>query len=741
MAKSKGKRGRASRLLQMSQPERTLLDQAQALFHQGNMLGAEQALNATLALNPSNSLALQQLAGLAHQTGRLGDALGLYERALKINASDAALRCGQGEVLRAVGRTTDARQAFKQATRSAPDMPEAWGNLALTSIELGDAASAVKAAQRCVKLAPSALPSQMVCAEAWSAAGDPSAALAAYEKAWALDSQCYEAAFGAAASASAIGAFDKAKEWLTRAQPGMGDTLPWLLSVIDVELNARDPEAALSRVNALDEGLAGEPQIVLRHAQAMMALGRFAEAVVSYQRVLADAPLDADVRLQLAVAQVQSGDVLTGLATANEAAEQTERASDFVSVGRLCAMVGQSSEALNAFERAILLAPQDGDALRGRAEIAVAAGDFTAAKRDLRQVIANDAGDGYAMETLAQITRPNDWPTREWKALEKLARSKTGDPRLRASANFALGKLLDSDEQVDAAFEAYHKGNALMREVVAYDAGEHDRFVTRIIDAFGAFPTTPETRPPGMPIFIIGMPRSGTSLVEQIIASHSECVGAGEVEFFTEVSFGDEGRNGFPEQAKTLPEEMLASLRERYQTKAALMARLSADGSKPAFISDKMPSNFLYLGLIHQLFPNAAIIHCRRDPMDVGVSNYFQNFTSIEANAYSFGLADIGHFICAYERLMNHWHRVLPERILDIDYQMLVAEPELQIRRLLRHVGLAWEDGCLAFHQSGRDVRTASSYQVRQPLYNSSVERWRRYESHLGPLISALRDV
>ena len=708
------------------------------------MLGAEQALNATLALNPSNSLALQQLAGLAHQTGRLGDALGLYERALEINASDAALRCGQGEVLRAVGRTTDARQAFKQATRSAPDMPEAWGNLAITSIELGDAASAVKAAQRCVKLAPSALPSQMVCAEAWSAAGDPSAALSAYEKAWALDSQCYEAAFGAAASASAIGAFEKAKEWLMRAQPGMGDTLPWLLSVIDVELNARDPEAALSRVNALDEGLAGEPQIVLRHAQAMMALGRFAEAVVSYQRVLADAPLDADVRLQLAVAQVQSGDVLTGLATANEAAEQTERASDFVSVGRLCAMVGQSSAALNAFERALLLAPQDGDALRGRAEIAVAAGDFTAAKRDLRQVIANDAGDGYAMETLAQITRPNDWPTREWKALEKLARSKTGDPRLRASANFALGKLLDSDEQVDAAFEAYHKGNALMREVVAYDAGEHDRFVTRIIDAFdafGAFPTTPETKPPGMPIFIIGMPRSGTSLVEQIIASHSECVGAGEVEFFTEVSFGDEGRNGFPEQAKTLTEEMLTSLRERYQAKAALMARLSADGSKPAFISDKMPANFLYLGLIHQLFPNAAIIHCRRDPMDVGVSNYFQNFTSIEANAYSFGLADIGHFICAYERLMNHWHRVLPERILDIDYQMLVAEPELQIRRLLRHVGLAWEDGCLAFHQSGRDVRTASSYQVRQPLYNSSVERWRRYESHLGPLISALRDV
>ena len=238
----------------------------------------------------------------------------------------------------------------------------------------------------------------------------------------------------------------------------------------------------------------------------------------------------------------------------------------------------------------------------------------------------------------------------------------------------------------------------------------------------------------GQPVFIIGLPRSGTSLVEQILASHPEVHGAGELTDIGRLAQSLRVRvrsdKRFPDSALDIEQAQVAPLAQIY------LDRLHGLAPDAVRITDKMPSNFLYLGFIALLYPGARVIHCRRDPRDVGLSCYFQNFSHRPAFAYDLG--DIGFYNREYERLMAHWRTVAPVSIHDIDYETLIAEQERESRRLVEFCGLAWDDACLAFHKSGRAVRTASSWQVRQPIYRNSARRWRNYEPHLAPLIDAL---
>ncbi|MCZ6912502.1 MAG: sulfotransferase, partial [Proteobacteria bacterium] len=261
----------------------------------------------------------------------------------------------------------------------------------------------------------------------------------------------------------------------------------------------------------------------------------------------------------------------------------------------------------------------------------------------------------------------------------------------------------------------------------------HQDLVGRIIttfdreffDSFG-----PRGSQSEQPVFIVGMPRSGTSLVEQVLASHPRVNGAGELRFIEQASRTPVGL--YPDSVSTLDARALEAAAEEY------LKQLRDRGGNIRHITDKYPANFLHIGFIRLLFPRASIIHCRRNPVDTCLSIYFQDFAT--ANLYANRLEDIGAYYQCYQRLMEHWTDLGTDRLLTIDYEDLTADLEGQVRTMIEWLGLEWDPACLDYTGNPRAVSTLSRWQVRQPVYQSSVERWRRYEKHLGALLELFPD-
>ncbi len=292
---------------------------------------------------------------------------------------------------------------------------------------------------------------------------------------------------------------------------------------------------------------------------------------------------------------------------------------------------------------------------------------------------------------------------------------------------YALGKYYDDTKQYEPAFDHFTQANQSSKRFASpYDRGQLTLRVERIIQSFDAkfFTQAGGTlHPSERPVFIVGMPRSGTSLAEQILASHPSIYGAGELMYWHGAY--EAYRRTEPDRKAAL--ELIPNLAKQY------LDRLNALDAQAGRVVDKMPANFWYAGLLHAAFPSARIIHMQRHPFDTCLSIYFQNFFNI--GAYAHDLADLAHFYGEYRRVMSHWRRVLPEKaLLDVPYEALVEEPETWARRMLAFVGLPWDPRCLDFHQTDRVVITASKWQVRQKISTASVARWRNYEKHIGPL-------
>ncbi len=361
-------------------------------------------------------------------------------------------------------------------------------------------------------------------------------------------------------------------------------------------------------------------------------------------------------------------------------------------------------------------------------------GDQEGARDVLRRALEIDPACVPAHHAFATSGGDPDDPARI-DQIEALITGGGLPPDQESLLHFTAGRRCLKAGRDDEGFTHYDQGNALKREALAqigkgYDPQAEERRVDEIIRCFGAG----DFAGPGgssleTPVFIVGMPRSGTSLTEQILASHPLVAGAGELREINAIAAEMRRSMGFP--LAPLPEPALKD------AAAAYLARLTEIGGAAKRVTDKMPTNFLHLGLIARLFPNARVIHTRRDPMDSGLSCYFQNFQG-GGNAYIYSFQQIGHFYCLYQRLMDHWCSVLPLKMLEIDYEALVGDQEGESRKMIEFVGLEWDDACLDFHQTERSVSTASKSQVRQPIYKSSVGAWRRFEARLAPLAKAL---
>lgn len=320
--------------------------------------------------------------------------------------------------------------------------------------------------------------------------------------------------------------------------------------------------------------------------------------------------------------------------------------------------------------------------------------------------------------------------------MEKIIATPEMPDKTRESMQYAVADAYDKSGLYNKAF--YHYEHANNSRPKTYNEVENEFFINSIMNVFDYKHFTSNIESSinrRLSTFIVGMPRSGTSLVEQILQSHSTVIGAGELNNAGKIAHTIQSD---PKSPKVYPlncERLTSNTLDEFATQ--YYKKLESISPTASYITDKMPHNFLYLGLISQLFPNTKIIHCRRNPIDTCLSIYFQNFH--EKHNYANSLSDLGHYYVEYTRLMDHWIKTLNIDVYEIQYEDLVSNPTDEIKNLLNFMEIEWEESCLRFHESDRYIATASHNQVREPIYTKSLNRWKHYEANLGSLIEALK--
>jgi tetratricopeptide (TPR) repeat protein len=403
----------------------------------------------------------------------------------------------------------------------------------------------------------------------------------------------------------------------------------------------------------------------------------------------------------------------------------------------------QQDAAVECYRRALEIDPECIEAMISTGKLCLQNGDFAEAEKHCQKAlgIKADNMDARLLLAKARKTTAGDDNLAALLGMEKAAQlSKSPMPHDEAvSLHFALGNCFDDLGNHDQAFRHYLQGCKLKRATLKYEAAQMTQYfdgIMRVFDRDTLARLRGSGDPSSVPIFVLGMPRSGTTLTEQIIASHPAVHGAGELPDLMAIAQRDIAGTGvrFPDNIPALDQPTLGAWAAEY------VAGLRRRAPDAIHVTDKMPANFMAIGLIHLMLPNAKIIHVNRNPVDTCLSCFTMLFS--HGHAYSYDLAELGRYYADYARLMAHWRQVLPEgAFLEVRYEDLVTDNEAQTRRLIAYCGLEWNDACLKSHETKRSVRTASVTQVRQPIYTSSVERWRKYETYLRPLLDELGDL
>ncbi|HEC05416.1 MAG TPA: sulfotransferase family protein [Thiolapillus brandeum] len=395
---------------------------------------------------------------------------------------------------------------------------------------------------------------------------------------------------------------------------------------------------------------------------------------------------------------------------------------------------GQYDQALVSFDKVIELRPGDARALVGKAKTLEVMGREEESCRLLRPLVEGEAV-GAALPVYFDVSEHLGEQDRAVSMIEAFLKSGRANVHGSAPLHFRLGEYYDRRQSFDEAMAHYHKANALGGDVREMET-THELLegLYRVYDPDRIKDLPCSTLDSQLLVFIVGMPRSGTSLVEQILASHPDIHGLGETEGMEELSSGLSASlsgRAYPDYVPDLSTGMLD------EAAAGYIRSVSRRSPSSKRITDKMPHNFLRVGLLLQLFPRCHIIHCRRHPLDTCLSCYFSDFGS-NYHDYTRDLQALGSYYAFYSKVMGHWRSVFGNRIFTVDYEELVMHQERESRKMLEYCGMDWSERCLDFHNNTRVVNTISYKQVKQPIYKRSVCRWRNYEKHLEPLRSAL---
>jgi tetratricopeptide (TPR) repeat protein len=400
---------------------------------------------------------------------------------------------------------------------------------------------------------------------------------------------------------------------------------------------------------------------------------------------------------------------------------------------------GRLDEAIGVFREALAIRPKDASLLHGLGVGLMEKGDLDQAAACFRAALAATPAHAQSWQMLSQVKRQRERDA-ELLAMEKLHQQVPADSLARMQLAFGLGKANDDLKTFERAFDFFEEANAIRRKGIAYD-GRRTRAEFEAMKAtFDAALFAQKAQGDNgvaddTPIFVVGMPRSGTTLVEQIIASHPQVFGAGELTILKTAvgkGFPLDMKGGFPAGIANLPDKVFADAGQDYLD--MLHARY------PGFrhVTDKMPGNFMLVGFLHMMLPKAKIVHCAREAAATCLSIYKAHFRG-DGHLYGYDLEELADFHNLYTDMMAHWHQVLPGVVHDVYYEDFVADQEGQSRALIDWLGLPWDDRVLAFHEAERPVRTASAAQVRQPMYKGSVDLWKRYGGRLKPLIERLK--
>jgi tetratricopeptide (TPR) repeat protein len=509
--------------------------------------------------------------------------------------------------------------------------------------------------------------------------------------------------------------------------------------------------------------------------------GRLSEALPLLEDAVRRAPGSARVHNDLGAVLLALGEQARAQQHLDEAirlnrGEENQRptrlSNRLMQAGVVLETLNRGEEAKCCYQEAVRLDPSYVAARTSLGHSLEVQGRLDEAAAAYREILRYEPSNPLALShlvNLAAVGRHQLSATEVWD-VQTLAARPDLSFESRLGLHHALVSYLDKSGFPDVAFAHARQAKDMRKEAfrqagAAYDSARHSQYVTRLISFFTpahferlrqtanvsrTSTVGPSMPGPGvdsdLPIFIVGMMRSGTTLAEQILASHPRVHGAGELDDLgnltrtlprrlgtrEDAQASGTAEDGYPECLARLDAVTARAVANEY------LQKLQQLGGTATRVVDKMPMNFFQLGLIATLFPGARVIHCRRDPVDVCLSCYFQNFA--HPHLFTLDLRHLGHYYREYERLMNHWTRVLPLPILDLHYEELTADQEGASRRLLAFCGLEWDDRCLRFHHTQRVVQTSSILQVRQPMYRSSVGRWKRYEAHLQPLLEALRE-
>jgi tetratricopeptide (TPR) repeat protein len=472
-----------------------------------------------------------------------------------------------------------------------------------------------------------------------------------------------------------------------------------------------------------------------RHAEALnnlgaalFKMGRYREAEQRFRHVAQRFPDFADAQCNLGNLLRCRGHMAEAEVWLRSAVKLNPKHVDARNnLGFTLVFLGRLSEASSQFKKALKAAPRNADALFGLGHVAAIEGDFDEAETFFNRALEVAPKMPSAWAALSSLHKMTTSDAAWLESAEQIAASGIA-PVEEADLRFAIGKYCDDVGDFKHAFESYERANELQKTLaVNYDPAARTHFVDDMMRAYTPAIVScvePVVSNSMKPVLVVGMPRSGTSLVEQIIASHPAAKGAGEMGFWNAAIHENELaiRHG------TLDESTKKKLAEGY------LRELQGRTGDAVRIVDKAPVNSDYLGLIHSVFPNARMIYMRRDPIDTCLSCYFQKFSA--DLDFAMDLSDLAHYYKEHRRLMLHWCAVLPPgTILEVPYSDLVADQEKWTRKILDFLGLEWDEACLDYHKTNRPVVTASYWQVRQPIFKNSVARWRSYKKFIGPLL------
>jgi tetratricopeptide (TPR) repeat protein len=697
-----------------------------ALFNQGKDHLA--ALEAAARLLPDDPESHTNLGNALRTRGRLEEAAACHRRAIELNGDYAEAHANLGAVLRDLARTGEAAASFRRALAIKPDFALAHNNLGLVLQALGQPEEAITAHRRALAMRPDFPEAHASLGNAQRRLQRLEEAAASYRRAVVMKPDYAEALLNLGDTLFELRRLEPAAasyRRLLQLEPDFAEAHNNLGNV------QRDLGQLASAAESFRAAIAAKPAYAEAHnnlGNALLDLGQIEAAVESYRRA-------AELKPDYFKACGNLGSALRELGRLEEAAECFRQAlairpdcletlTNFSLVERLRGRAGAAEASLRG---ALEQHPSSTPVILGLAELSADQGRFAEAEDLYRRAFGLNADSAAAWAGIADLRKmgPAD---ADWIAGAERLAAQPRRPRETAQLHFSMGKYFDDVADYNRAFANFHRAN----ETVKTYRPPHDRellsqtfeFVRQLYDRDWLDRAKVRAEAAARPIFVVGMPRSGTSLAEQILASHPEVFGAGELSYWKSASL--------QVGSATLREGPSAALSAQFAQRYLQTLGELAPGA--ARVVDKMPANFAHLGMIHAALPGARIIHMRRNPIDTCLSIYFHNFHI--AHSYSNDLDDLAHYYEEYLGVMRHWHAILPrDAILEVPYEALVEDPETWSRKMVEFVGLPWNEACLNFHETRRSVSTFSKWQVRQKISTASVERWRNYVPFTGPLL------